>query len=139
MNNIINKFLLTCGKFMLKMYLKQPGFTYSDCWSYTKHRERFQTFRETGNLKHLYKNELGKAYFAHGVTYYDSKDLAKITISDKILKDKVYEIDRNRNHDGFQRALACMNYTFFDKKWGSGISVNEQPAKKLHIPVIEKF
>ena len=32
-----------------------------------------------------------------------------------------------------------MNYQFFDKKSGSGISVNEQPAKKLHIPVIKKF
>ena len=32
-----------------------------------------------------------------------------------------------------------MNYKFFDKKSGSGISVNEQPAKKLHKPVTEKF
>ena len=32
-----------------------------------------------------------------------------------------------------------MNYNFFDKKSGSGISVNEQLAKKLHKPVTEKF
>ena len=32
-----------------------------------------------------------------------------------------------------------MNYKFFDKKSGSAISVNEQPAKKSHKPVTEKF
>ena len=46
MNKIINKFLLTGDKFM-------PGFTYSACGLFTKHRERIQKFRETGNLKHL--------------------------------------------------------------------------------------
>ena len=44
------------------------------------------------NLKHLYRNELGKACFAHDATYSDSKDLAKKTISNKILKDRAYEI-----------------------------------------------
>ena len=61
MNNIINKFLLTCGKFMLKMYLKQPGFTDSACWPFNKHRERFEKFRETGNSKHFYRSKLDKA------------------------------------------------------------------------------
>ena len=41
-----------------------------------------------GDLKHLYNNELHKACFAHDTTYPDSKDLAKRTISDKILKDR---------------------------------------------------
>ena len=31
MNKIISKFLLTGNKFMLEIYLKQPGFTYSAC------------------------------------------------------------------------------------------------------------
>ena len=35
--------------------------------------------------------------------YIDSKDLAKRTISDKILKDAGYEIARNPNYDGYQR------------------------------------
>ena len=41
-------------------------------------------FRETGNLKHLYRNGLGKAGLAHDATYSDSKDLAKRAIVDKI-------------------------------------------------------
>ena len=58
MNKFINKFLLTGGKFMLELHLKQPGFTYSAYGPFTKHRESIQRFRETGNSKHLYKNEL---------------------------------------------------------------------------------
>ena len=41
---------------MPELYLKQPGFTYSTCWPFTKHCERIQNFKETGNLKHLYRN-----------------------------------------------------------------------------------
>ena len=33
-----------------------------------------------------------KAFFAHEAAYSGSKDLAKRTISDKILKDRTYEI-----------------------------------------------
>ena len=40
MNNIINKFLLPGDKFMPEMHLKQPGFTYSACGPFTKHKER---------------------------------------------------------------------------------------------------
>ena len=45
---------------------------------------------ETGDLKHSYGNELHKAYFARGAAYSDSKDLAKRTISEQVLKDKTY-------------------------------------------------
>ena len=65
------------------------------------------------------------------------KDLAKRAISDKILKDRGFEIVRNCNCDGYQRALASM--VFFNKKTGSGARVNEQLAKELHKPVIKKF
>ena len=39
------------------LHLKQPGSTSSACGRFTKHHERIQNFRETGNLKHLYRNE----------------------------------------------------------------------------------
>ena len=57
MNKIINNFLLIVDKFMPELHLKQPGFTYSACGPYTKGRERIRKLRETGILKHLYKNE----------------------------------------------------------------------------------
>ena len=55
MNNIVNKFQLNGDKFMSELHLRQPGFTYSACGPFTKHRERIQMFRETGKLKHLYR------------------------------------------------------------------------------------
>ena len=42
MNDIINKFLLAGDKFMPEMHLKQPGFTYSACGTFTKKRERIK-------------------------------------------------------------------------------------------------
>ena len=39
-----------------------------------KHRVRTK-FTETGNLKHLYRNELDKTCFVHDATYSNSKDL----------------------------------------------------------------
>ena len=124
MNKIINKF-------MPELNLKQPGFTYSSCGPFTKRRERIENFRETGNLKYLYRNELEKACFTHDATYSDSKDLAKRTISDKSLKYRAYEIVRNLKYDGYQRALASMVHKFFDQKTVSGVSVNEQLPEKL--------
>ena len=73
---------------MQELDLKQPGFTYSTCGPFTKHCERIQKFKETGNLKHLYRNELDKTHIDHYATYSDSKDLTKRTISDKVLKDR---------------------------------------------------
>ena len=113
---------------------------------FTKHRERIHTFREIGNLKHLCRNELGKACFVHDAAYFDNKDLAKRTISDKILKDKAYKIPRYCPYNGYQRALLTMVYKFFDKETGSGVlatrkaevSVNEL-AEELHKLVIKKF
>ena len=45
---------------MLELHLKQPGFTYHACGPFTKHYKEIQKFRETGNLKDLYRNELDK-------------------------------------------------------------------------------
>ena len=42
MNHIINKFLLAGDKFMPEMHLRQPGFTYSTCGSFTRNKQRIQ-------------------------------------------------------------------------------------------------
>ena len=109
---------------MPELHLKQPGFTYSACGPFTKHRKRIQNVRDRSILQHLYWNELDKACFAHDAVYSDIKDLAKRTITDKILKERV----RNRKYDGYQRALASVFYKFVDKKTGLGVSVNEKLA-----------
>ena len=116
MNNIINKFLFAGDKFMPEMHLRQPQFTYSACRPFTKHKQRIQKFKETGDTNYIYKNELDKACFAHDSAYSDSNNLTKRTIADKILRYKAFNIAKDQKYDGYQRGLASMVYNFFDKK-----------------------
>ena len=156
MNNTINKFLLTGDKFMPEMHLKQPGFTYSACVPFTKHKERIQKFKETGDVRYIYRNELDKACFQHDAAYTDNKYLLNRTRADKILGDKLYAIASNPQYDGYQRGLASTVYKFFkskvdlpDKKAvGSGTTkssslerVHEsiKLANELHKPITRKF
>ena len=112
MNNIINKLLLAGDKCM---HLRQPQFTYSACGPFTKHKQRIQKFKETGDTNYIYKNELDKACFAHDAAYSNSKDLTKRTAADKILRIRVFNIAKDQKYDGDQRGLASMVYKFFDK------------------------
>ena len=125
-------------KSMSEMHLKEPGFGYSAFGPFTKHLERVQKFNKTGTWKYLHRNELEKACFPHNAVYSDSKDLVKRTISDKILKERVYEIAKNCNYDRCQRALASMVYGFFAKKTGSVVKVNERLAEELQILITLK-
>ena len=84
MNNTINKLLLARDKFMPEIHLRRPQFTYSACGSFTKHEQRIQKFKETGDTNYIYINELDKACFVHDAAYSDTKDLTKRTVADKI-------------------------------------------------------
>ena len=147
MNDIINKLLLAGDKCKPKMHLRQPQFTYSACGPFTKNKERIQKFKETGDTKYIYKNELDKACFQHDMAYGDFKDLAKRTAAGKLLTNKAFNIAKNPRYEGYQRRLASMVYKFFDKKTkGSGeshtiksTSQNQQLPEELHIPITRKF
>ena len=145
MNEIVNTFLLAGDKFMSEMHLKQPGFTYSTCGPFTKNKERIQKFKETGDTSYIYKNEIDKARFHYEMAYGDFKDLKRRTCSDKILRDKAFNIAKNPKYDGRQRGLASVVYKFFDKKsMRSGVGNNEikqnlQLAGELHKTIIRKL
>ena len=130
------------------MHLRQPQFTYSACGPFTKHKQRIQKFKETGDTNYIYKNELDKACFAHDATYSDSKHLIKRPVADKILKNRAFNIAKDPKYDGYQRGLASMVYKFFDKKSAGGgakhvntklIPQNEQLADELQKPIIRKL
>ena len=144
MNKTGNKILLAGDTFMPEMHLKQPGFTYSACGPFTKNKERIQKFKETGDTNYIYKNELDKACFQHDMAYGDFKDLKRRTASDKILRDKAFNIAKNPKYDGYQRGLASMVYKFFDKNSKESsvnieIKPSEQLAEKLHKPIIRNL
>ena len=142
MNQTVNKFLLAGDKFMPEMHLRQPRFTDSFCGQFTKNKQRIQKFMQTGDTNYIYKNELHKACLQHDMAYGKYKDLEKRTQSDKVLKDKAFEIASNPKYDGYQSGVAAMVYKFFYKKSkGSSIKFmpNQQLANELHQPIIRKF
>ena len=81
------------------------------------------------------------------MAYGDFKDLARRTASDKVLRDKAFNIAKNPKYDEYQRGLASMVYKFFDKKSaGSGVNmhhllelVTQKLAEELHKPIIKKI
>ena len=101
---------------MSEMYIRQSGFTYSACGSCTKNKERIQKFKETWDTQRIYHNKLEKACFQHGMINGDFKGLPRRTTSDKILRDKAFNLAQNPKYDGYQCGLASMVYKFFDKK-----------------------
>ena len=97
---------------------------------------------QTGNTDFIYRSKLDKACFQHDMAYGKSKDSAKRTQSNKVLRNKAFKIASDPKYDGYQRGLASMVYKFFDKKSkGSGIinEPNYQLANELHKPIIRKF
>ena len=72
------------------------------------------------------------------------KGLARRTVSDKILRDRAFNIATNPKYDGYQRGLASMVYKFFDKQSSdSGIKnenmSDQELADVLHKPSIRKL
>ena len=85
---------------MLEMHLKQPGFTYSACGPFNKNTERMQKFKEAGDLRYIYRNELDKACFQHDMAHGNFKDSAGRTTSDKVLRDRAFSVAENPKYDG---------------------------------------
>ena len=90
------------------------------------------------------------------MVYGDFKYLARRTTSNKILRDKAFNVAKNGKYDGYQRGLASMVYKFFDKNSAvSGVNMrannkikqNQRPldlatyqlAEELHKPIIKKI
>ena len=81
------------------------------------------------------------------------KDWKRRRFSDKVLRDKVFNITKNPKYNGYQRRLASMIYKFFDKKsTGSRattlanksagnheIKQNIQFSEELHQPINRNF
>ena len=100
---------------MPEMDLRQPGFAYSACRAFTKNKKRIQTFKETEEWQYIYQNKLDKACFQHDMAYGYFKDLTRRMASDKILRDKAFNIFKYPKYDGYQRGLSSMVCNFLIK------------------------
>ena len=81
------------------------------------------------------------------MAYEDFKDLARRTGSDKVLRNKAFNIAKNPKYDGYKRGLTSMVYksASLPHKFASGsvvnieVKPNEQLAEKLHKPIIRNL
>ena len=110
MNRVTNSFSLAEDKFMPEMYLRQPGFT---CGPFTKNKERIKKFKEIGDSRYIYQNELAKACFQHDMPYEDFKDFPRKTVADKVLRDKAVNNAKNPRYNGYQWRIDSMAYKLF--------------------------
>ena len=62
------------------------------------------------------------------MAYGDFKDLRRVA-SDRLLRDKALNIDRNSKFDGYQRDLVSMVYKVFDKN-SLGVARADKSAVK---------
>ena len=142
MNEILNKFLQAGDKFMRKLHLKQPGFTYTTRGPFSRNKKRIEKFMQTGNTDFIHRNKLVKDCFQHDMTCGKSKVLAKRTQSDKILRDKAFKIANDPKYNGYLRGLASMDSMFVDKtSSGSGVAIepNSQLANELQKQIIRNL
>ena len=65
------KFLLAGDKYIPEMHLRQTGITYSACGPFAKNKKGIKQFKETGDSRCIYQNELDKACFQHDMVYED--------------------------------------------------------------------
>ena len=97
---------------------------------------------QTGNTNCIYRNELNKASFQHGMAYSKSKSLTKRNQPDKFLRDKTFKIASDPKYDGYQRRVASMVYKFFGKTFsGSGVVVEPcyHIVNQFHWQIFRKF
>ena len=78
------------------------------------------------------------------MAYGDFKDLNRTTSTDKVLRNKAFNVAKNLKHDGYQRGLALIVYKFLDKKSSGGavkneIISNEELVEELYKAIIKKF
>ena len=86
-------------------------------------------FKETGDSKYIYQNELHKVCFQHDMAYGDFKDLHRRTASAKILQDNAFNTAQNPKYYGYQNNLASMVSKCFDIKSSDGAVKRKNYAK----------
>ena len=112
-----------------------------------KSKKESKKFKETGDSRYIYQNELDKACFQHYIAYGDFKDLLTRTAS-----HEAFNIAKNPLYGGYQRGLASMVDKYSDKKsaflagksdFGSDIKnknmSNQELPKELRKTIIRKF
>ena len=98
---------------MLETHLRPLRLNCCACQRISKNKEQIQKFKETGDSRYNYQNELDKLCFQHDMAYRDFKDLPRRTASDNALRYKLLNIAKYSKCDWYQRGLASITYKIF--------------------------
>ena len=90
------------------MHLRQYRFTHIAYGAFTKNKKRIQKFKDTGDARKSYRNELDKACFQIDIIYVDFKDLFRRLAPDKGLYDKAFDISINPKNNRYHYGLVSM-------------------------------
>ena len=74
---------------------------------YKKQRKN-PKFKETGDSRYICRKELDKTCFQYDMAYGGFKDWSRRIRSDKILRDKAFNIAQNPKYDGYLAGLGSM-------------------------------
>ena len=74
----------------------------------SKNKKRIQKFKEARNSRYIYQKELDKPCSKQDIAYGDFKDLTRKAASDKIFRDKAFNIAKKPKNDGYQRGIVSM-------------------------------
>ena len=83
---------------MPERHLGKPRFTCSACRPFTKNKEIIQKFKETGDSRYIFQNELDKVCFQHDMAYEDFK----------YSPSGAFNFPKSARYDGCRRDLASM-------------------------------
>ena len=144
MNEIANNFELAVDQFIPEMLFRQPGFTYSAGGPFSKNKQRIQKFKETGDLRYIYQNELDQACFRHDMVYGDFKDINRRIFADKVLYNKAFNIAEDPNTmdinvDFLQWFINSLIKERLVKVLKNENISNKKSGKQLHKPIIRTF
>ena len=70
------------------------------------HKKTKKEYIRNGDSRYIYQQKLDKACFQYDMAYGDFKDLTRRTASDKILRDKAFNIAKVMKYDRYQRGFA---------------------------------
>ena len=106
---------------MPEIHLRQSGFTYSACGTFTKNKERIQKFKETGDSWYIYQNELDKICFQH---YMANKDFKDLKLDSRIgWPNNILNVLENY-------LISLLFNLYFQKKRAQNLSICHLPTKR---------
>ena len=108
-------FLSAGDKFLPEIHLRQSGFTYNACASFTKRQRKNKNIKETEDLRYIQENLLDKACFQHDMAYGNFENLPRRADADKVLCYEAFYIAKNPKYDGYQKVLTSVALKSFDK------------------------